>query len=143
MAPMSYPRGLAVGGDIDDITYPALLEALGNLACGSSGVHVDLSGVRFCDLPGLRAIVRLTGASTPVVLHGVPVPLRTVMAVLGWDRAPGLVIGKRQHRYACPALPPGRPSRRVSRCRCRCPATVPRATLACLGGSLHRHGREA
>ena len=96
-AVMRDPPGLALGGDIDEETYPALVEALSHIPPDNASLHVDLSAVTFCDLAGLRAIVRLADTSTLVVLLGVPRPLRTVMKILGWDQEPGLVISKRQH----------------------------------------------
>ena len=101
---------LALGGDIDEETYPALIEALSRIPRDSAGLHVDLSAVTFCDLAGLRAIVRLAESTTPVMLHGVPGTLLTVMKILGWDQQPGLVVSKRQH--ACPEVHPGRSARR-------------------------------
>ena len=95
---------LVLGGDIDEEIYPALIEALSRIPRDSAGLHVDLSAVTFCDLAGLRAIVRLAESTTPVILHGVPGTLLTVMKILGWDQQPGLVISKRQ------------PSRPVRRC---------------------------
>jgi ABC-type transporter Mla MlaB component len=109
-ATMSYPPGLAMGGDIDEETYCALIEALFKVTGNTAGVHIDLSAVNFCDLAGLHSIIRLSDATLPVILHGVPAPLRTVMRVLGWDDTPGLVISKRQHRHSCAARPPGRPA---------------------------------
>ena len=88
---------LVLSGDIDEETYPALIEALSRIPRDSAGLHVDLSAVTFCDLAGLRAIVRLAESTTPVILHGVPGTLLTVMKILGWDQQPGLVISKRQH----------------------------------------------
>jgi anti-anti-sigma regulatory factor len=88
---------LVLGGDIDEEIYPALIEALSRIRRDSAGLHVDLSAVTFCDLAGLRAIVRLAESTTPVILHGVPRTLLTVMKILGWDQQPGLVISKRQH----------------------------------------------
>ena len=88
---------LVLSGDIDEETYPALIEALSRIPRDNAGLHVNLSAVTFCDLAGLRAIVRLAESTTPVILHGVPRTLLTVMKILGWDQQPGLVISKRQH----------------------------------------------
>jgi anti-anti-sigma regulatory factor len=85
---------LVLGGDIDEDTYPDLIEALKYLPRDHAGLHVDLSAVTFCDLAGLRAIVRLADTVTPVTLHGVPGPLRSAMEILGWDQEPGLMISK-------------------------------------------------
>ena len=114
-ATMSYPPGLAMGGDIDEETYSALIEALYKLAVNPAGVHIDLSAVKFCDVAGLHSIIQLAGVGLPVFLDGVPAPLRTVMRILGWDGTPGLVISKRQHRQSCPATPLGRPAWRAHR----------------------------
>ncbi len=98
MAQMSYPPGLALGGEIDEATYPALVEKLGEFARGRDEVHIDLSAVEFCDLAGLRAIVRLATAGRTVVLHGLPVQLQTILGILGWDCTPGLVIDQQTIR---------------------------------------------
>jgi len=83
---------LVLSGDIDEDTYPALIEALNHVPRDHASLHVNLSAVTFCDLAALRAIIRLADTDTPVILHGVPGPLRTVMKVLGWDQEPGLMI---------------------------------------------------
>ena len=61
------PPGLAIAGEIDESTYPALLGALRELPDTPPEVHLDLADVSYCDLAGLRAIVRLAnpgGAGT-------------------------------------------------------------------------------
>jgi anti-anti-sigma factor len=93
---ISNPSGLAIAGEIDEETYPALVRNLEELT-GLDDIHVNLAGVEYCDLAGLRAITRLadrgrSGGSRRVVLHEVPPQLRTVLSILGWDSIPGLVI---------------------------------------------------
>ena len=83
---------LTLEGDVDEETYPVLIEALGRIPRENASLHVDLSAVTFCDVAGLRAIVRLAGTTRPVTLRGVPGPLLTVMKILGWDQEPGLMI---------------------------------------------------
>ncbi len=83
---------LTLEGDVDEATYPALIEALSRIPRDKASLHVNLSAVTFCDVAGLRAIVRLAGTTTPVTLQGVPGPLLTVMKILGWDEEPGLMI---------------------------------------------------
>ncbi len=86
------PR-LVLAGEIDEETYPALVSHLRTATAGSAEVHLDLSAVRYCDLAGLRALVRLTDAGQRrVVLHGMPPHLGTVLAILGWDSIPGLSV---------------------------------------------------
>lgn len=93
----SSPPGLVMAGEIDEGTYPALLRKLEHLA-GSAEIHIDLGGVEYCDLAGLRAIIQLAGASRGgrgrrrLVLHEVPQYLQTVLGILGWDSTAGLVI---------------------------------------------------
>lgn len=89
------PPVLAITGEIDDDTYLILVRKLEEL--GGGDVHLNLAGVEYCDLAGLRAIVRLAAASPGgsgrrVVLHEVPPPLQTVLGIVGWDSTPGLVI---------------------------------------------------
>lgn len=107
------PGTLILDGDIDEETYPALMEALSSIPRDNPRLHVDLAAVTFCDLAGLRAIVRLAGPATQVILHEVPKTLRIVMKILGWDQEPGLVISGGQQdapgRGASgPASPPTR-----------------------------------
>jgi hypothetical protein len=52
ITPMNNPPGLAIGGEIDEDAYPALVEKLGQLARGRDEVHVDLAAVQYCDLAG-------------------------------------------------------------------------------------------
>jgi anti-anti-sigma factor len=93
------PPGLAIAGEIDESTYPGLISALDKLTDGPAEIHVSLAEVSYCDLAGLRAIVRITGAesdgaggSMRVVLHGVPRSLQTVLQIVGWDSMPGLAL---------------------------------------------------
>jgi anti-anti-sigma regulatory factor len=84
---------LVLAGEIDEETYPALVSRLRELAAGAAEVHLDLSAVRYCDLAGLRAMIRLTDAGRRrVVLDGMPPHLDAVLGVLGWDATPGLIV---------------------------------------------------
>jgi ABC-type transporter Mla MlaB component len=105
ISPLSVSRsgqGLAVSGEIDESSFGFFAAALDALASGLSLVQIDLAGVQYCDVAGLRLMVRLTGAddlngghtgARRVVLHGTAPHLRAVLGVLGWDRTPGLVLG--------------------------------------------------
>lgn len=95
---MGSPAGLVVAGEVDESTYRGLVDALGELADGPSEAHIDLAGVTYCDLTGLRAILGLArtgrdgqgGGARRLVLHEVPARLRTILQVMGWDTTPGL-----------------------------------------------------
>ncbi len=96
---ISRPAGarLVLAGEIDEETYPALVSSLDEVARDAAEVHIDLSAVRYCDLAGLRAMIRLAGPGRRrVVLHGIPPQLDEVLGVLGWSGTPGLVV----HRSA-------------------------------------------
>ena len=93
--------GLAIAGEIDDYTHAALVDALRRLTDGLHEIHINLAGVEYCDIAGLRAIILLAGDNgnhghegTRLVLHQVPAHLRTVLHILGWDTTPGLAIEK-------------------------------------------------
>jgi ABC-type transporter Mla MlaB component len=89
--------GLIIAGEIDESGYPILLQCLAALGTHSE-VHIDLGGIEFCDLAGLRAIVcvgRPDEDASPgrhVCLHAVPLRLRKILDILGWDDTPGLVF---------------------------------------------------
>jgi anti-anti-sigma regulatory factor len=67
-------------------------------ADGRPEIHIDLSGLRYCDLAGLRAILRLTPLSSRsrgarrAVRHAVPSQLAGILHILGWDSLPGIVL---------------------------------------------------
>lgn len=90
------PPWLAIAGEIDESSFPILLAGLAT-AEGYREIHIDLGGVRYCDLAGLRRIVGLTGSSSAsgrpsrrVVLHAVPPWLAEILQILGWDTIPGI-----------------------------------------------------
>ena len=96
MSAVRNPPGLTIAGEIDEDTYPSLVTKLGELD-GLAEIHLNLAGLTYCDLAGLRAIVRLASASCGsegrrLVLHDLPPQLRAVLRIVGWDSTPGLVI---------------------------------------------------
>jgi ABC-type transporter Mla MlaB component len=109
ITPANGAPGLVIAGEIDESSYRRLLRGLAALD-PRGDVHIDLSGVEFCDLAGLRAIVCVTeandGHSAPrhLTLHAVPDRLRRLLQILGWDDMPGvgfaderLPTGREQH----------------------------------------------
>ena len=79
------------------MTYPALVTSLHDIAERHQEFHLDLGGVSYCDLAGLRAIVRLAddgsmGPAWHILLHNVPHHMRVALAVTGWDALPGLAV---------------------------------------------------
>jgi len=96
-------RWLTMAGEIDEFTYDGLVTALIDVTDAPGEIHIDLAGVQYCDVAGLRALVLLaTGqcrdhSGRRVVLHELAADLKTVLQILGWDSTPGLVIEDRQH----------------------------------------------
>jgi anti-anti-sigma factor len=91
------PPVVAIAGEIDESTYAALVQALDDVAQDQNELHIDLSELVYCDLAGLRAMVRLTsgngaGPGRTVRLHRIPSQLRAVLEITGWDAIPGLAV---------------------------------------------------
>jgi ABC-type transporter Mla MlaB component len=104
------PPGLAITGEVDESTYSGLMRALDGFTGGPGEIHIDLAGVLYCDLAGLRAIVDLTGArghsdvhaSRRVVLHAIPSQLWAALRIVGWESTPGLVLHGRKGSMLSP-----------------------------------------
>ena len=106
------PPIVALAGEIDESTYPGLVDALEAAVDGQSEVHFDFAQVAYCDLAGLRAIVRVTGADgngsrRRVVLHRLSPELETILRIVGWDGTPGLALD--EPHCGDPGPEPGRP----------------------------------
>jgi ABC-type transporter Mla MlaB component len=82
--------GYALAGEIDESTVCGLAAKLAELAANLDEVHLDLGALAYSDLAGLRVIVQLAAGRRRMVLHRVPPHLRAVLAIVGWDTAPGL-----------------------------------------------------
>ena len=92
------PPIMVLAGEVDEASYPGLVAALTGAAAHYDEIHLDLAGLGYCDLAGLRAIVRLASPDVPrgavkqVVLHRVPDSVRTVLHIVGWDAAAQLTL---------------------------------------------------
>ena len=94
------PAALAIAGEIDESTRAGLVTALRKVTTEEPAVEIDLGGVTYCDLAGIRTILLLGGSGgaspqpigTQVVLRDTPDELTTIMQILGWAAAPGLTI---------------------------------------------------
>lgn len=94
------PTTLRLDGVIDESTFGILTRAL---ACarrsGEFPILVDLAGVEFCDVAGLRAIISAADGWDPgcpeaggITLVHLPSYLATLLRILGWDATPGLTL---------------------------------------------------
>jgi anti-anti-sigma regulatory factor len=97
IVPTFRPRGLRVSGVVDDTTSIALTEALERaVRWPYRDITLDLGGLQFIDVAGVRAIVRAAAALEPPrrlqVVRLAPT-LRKVIGIIGWDQTPGLQLG--------------------------------------------------
>src|SRR5579864_7158485 len=87
------PVGLKLTGEIDATNAHLVELALLQQAPRTGSVHLDVTGLSFCDVAGIRALLscarRLEG-DRRLVLHGMPAQLEKVMNVMGWSELPGL-----------------------------------------------------
>ena len=59
------PPIMVLAGEVDEASYPGLVAALTGAAAHYDEIHLDLAGLGYCDLAGLRAIVRLASPDGP------------------------------------------------------------------------------
>ena len=91
------PHGLSISGVIDNYNVDSFSRSFSALLDGNGDINVDLSELEFCDVSGIRSLVRAAQRlddGRRLVLHGLPQQLRTVMTLVGWTDMPGLVIGE-------------------------------------------------
>ena len=95
--PTMDPPGLALVGDVDRSNVAAVGQALARLRGHAGDVHLDLSGLLFCDLGGLQVIVRAAqslDAGRRLVLHGIPHQLERALEIVDWAPLPNLTIAR-------------------------------------------------
>src|SRR3954454_9267930 len=85
---MAGPTGIRVAGEVDMATLPVWEVAL-DVMCGAPGdTVVDMAGLTFIDVGGLRALARaaqsLRTQGRRISLCGVRPAIRRVIDVLGW-----------------------------------------------------------
>jgi anti-anti-sigma factor len=92
------PYGLTFSGEIDVNNSHAVARCLSTTFVGDDDLHLDVSGLIFCDISGIRAFVDAAEQKTTdanerrLLLHGLPQLLQTVMRVTGWADLPNLVL---------------------------------------------------
>jgi anti-anti-sigma factor len=95
VARLNDPPRLALSGEIDASNAESVAEALAGEGRRVDQLSIDLSGVLFCDLAGLRAILgaaaRLDGQST-LWLQRVPEQMARVMKLAELTPPPNLVV---------------------------------------------------
>jgi anti-anti-sigma regulatory factor len=95
--------GLSLRGEIDVNNSDAIATAVAAALAGGGDVAVDFGEVLFCDLSGLRALVR-AAASAPegrrITVTGLPAHLQRAVRLVGWAELPALVITDPPHTDA-------------------------------------------
>lgn len=89
------PQGLVLAGEADETGYQPLVAALAQLTNGGGAaeVHIDLSGLRFCDAAALHAMIAAAeNGSHSIILHHPPAQLQALIRIAGWDELPKLKV---------------------------------------------------
>ena len=88
------PFGLAFSGEMDASNSRAVAESLSAVLDGDEDIHIDLSGLSFCDISGIRCLVEAAQALEHgrLMIHGLPPLLQTVMTVTGWSDQKHMVV---------------------------------------------------
>jgi anti-anti-sigma factor len=90
------PPGLRVEGEVDFCSRDRLAAVLDEaVEFGSGDLHVDLTGVTFIDVAGIRMLTTvaktLNRDGRRLLLHATPPGARKVIHLLGWETTPGLM----------------------------------------------------
>jgi len=91
----SEPAGLRFAGEIDITNSDAVGQSLRLAFLDTENPHLDLSGLSFCDISGIRALVDIAlelDHGRSLLLHGLPEQLEKVMRVTGWSELPSLAL---------------------------------------------------
>lgn len=88
------PWGLRFSGEVDISNSHAVADCLGMTFLGDQDVHLDVRGLIFCDISGIRSFVDAAENLDEgrLMVHGLPELLQKVMRVTGWADLPRLVI---------------------------------------------------
>ena len=95
----SRPVGLRLNGEVDASNVEAVSSVLNTTLRAHEGadVHVDLSGLEFSDVSGIRALVAAAeqvDGGRRLILYGLPPLMTKVMDVVGWTDLPALTISE-------------------------------------------------
>ena len=96
------PEIVLIAGELDVSNCLGLVSALDDLVDREGDVHVNLAGLTYCDVAGLREILRLAGTDRGgegdrgrcLFLDDVPQNLTRLLQILGWDSIPGLAMNE-------------------------------------------------
>jgi anti-anti-sigma regulatory factor len=86
------PDGLRFAGEIDATNVADVDHALRSFH-STGPLHLDLSTLLFCDVSGIRAMVKYAqglDGDRRLRLHGLPDQIEKVLNIVGWGELPGL-----------------------------------------------------
>jgi len=88
------PAGLCFAGEIDSSNARAVADFLSNGLAGTDDIHLDMSGLSFCDVSGIRSLIEVAESREQgrLLLHGLPNLLQEVLIATGWANLPHLVV---------------------------------------------------
>ncbi len=89
------PAGLRFSGEIDMTNAHAVVRSLTAAFPTEGHPHLDLTGLIFCDISGIRALVDAAeglGTNRRLLIHGLPEQIQNVIRVTGWSERPSLVL---------------------------------------------------
>jgi anti-anti-sigma factor len=95
VARTEHPPGLYLAGEVDAGNSSVLSEALSAIGLRSD-LHVDMGGLEFCSLDGMRALVRASQTlpdGCRLHVRNLPPHLERVLEMTGWAELPNLVVG--------------------------------------------------
>lgn len=91
-----HPLGLRITGEIDRGNRHVLARALDwALLASGTDIRLDLSGLTFVDVAGMRLVVAAAARLFPhrvLILDPVSPVVRRLLALTGWENAPGLWV---------------------------------------------------
>jgi anti-anti-sigma regulatory factor len=94
------PVAFVLRGEIDADNAAAIERALASALPSTGDVTIDVSGLVFADLGGLRSLVRVRSQLGPdrrMVLAGAPRHVRRALNAAGWLGRPNLVLADADH----------------------------------------------
>jgi anti-anti-sigma factor len=92
------PPTLHLEGELDPTRHKELADALSSMRTDSGEVHVDLAGLRFIDLGALNLLTTYAarGDESRFVLHNLSSDIQQLIEMIGWERLPGLIQGRKE-----------------------------------------------
>jgi len=95
IAPTWTPPGLALHGAIEESTFAGLTSALTTIGEKTGHICLELGGVEFCDMAGLRTLLGAgtdDGLQRQLLLRNCPQHIQGLLKIALWESIPGVVV---------------------------------------------------